>query len=56
MFDAKDLLGKLIQTRMSGSSNERLTHAMARRAGTVRQSPWRSAGRAARQGRGRAER
>jgi uncharacterized membrane protein YebE (DUF533 family) len=28
MFDAKDLLGKLIQTRMSGSSNERLTHAM----------------------------
>jgi uncharacterized membrane protein YebE (DUF533 family) len=28
MFDAKDLLGKLIQTRMSGSSNERITHAM----------------------------
>jgi uncharacterized membrane protein YebE (DUF533 family) len=28
MFDAKDLLGKLVQTRMSGSSDERLTHAM----------------------------
>ena len=28
MFDAKDLLGKLMQARTSGSTNERLTHAM----------------------------
>lgn len=28
MLDAKDLLGKLMQARTSGSTNERLTHAM----------------------------
>ena len=31
MLDAKDLLGKLMQARTSGSTNERLTHAMGPR-------------------------